>query len=260
MKRYRFLSDGLNCQVYVPKGLNINKSAIFLYGFPGNVGENNATEFLVKNGYTVFAPNYFGTYDSNGEHTPDSALRTMAQLSKSIKKGVFTEIKNNREIFFSPSVEIVVGASFGCFVALRTLQEFKEVKSMLLLAPAITFCTAGENYCGLLEDGNENFDYVIRSRPFTYRMGKKTEWQKLFDGEYDIPSGNKSHSIKNIFGLVGDKDNTFELEILRAKFKSLVQKIVTSDSNINLDTVSGGSHSADSLITALTTEKIKSLF
>jgi len=260
MKRHRFIENGLNCEVYIPKQNNKNRSAIFLYGFPGSVGANITTDLLIKNGYTVFMPNYYGTYDSNGTHTPISALQTLTDLSNAISKGEFKDIKSQNHITIPINVELVAASSFGCFIALRSLNVFQDVNSLLLIAPAITFCNSGANFCGLLEDGIENIEYVIRSRPYTYRIGDRNDWLKLFSGQYDIPVSNTFHSLKNIIGIVGDNDSTFDLQRLNAKFKSLIQKIINSDAQIQLETVSGGSHSAESLLTIQTIEKIKFLF
>ena len=94
MSRFRFIEKGLCCDVYYNKKKNIDKCALFLYGFPATIGSNNLTEVLVDRGYTVLHPHYYGTYDSMGDFSPQSAFETVKTIVEIVKDSLVKNLKS----------------------------------------------------------------------------------------------------------------------------------------------------------------------
>ena len=69
MKRDRIIIDGI-CIDVMHSGQTCERSALYLYGFPGSIGVNALTEKLVASGTMVLQPHFPGTYDSSGKFDP----------------------------------------------------------------------------------------------------------------------------------------------------------------------------------------------
>jgi predicted alpha/beta superfamily hydrolase len=55
-----------------------------------------------------------------------------------VDSGVFTEIKNNKEIEIPTNIDTIIGSSYGAFVAIGATNYFSDAKNLILFSPAIT--------------------------------------------------------------------------------------------------------------------------
>lgn len=247
MGRFRFVYNDIMCEGYAPdEEFSIGKTAILLYGFPATIGQNKVTDELLKNGFTVLQPHYPGMYDSGGIFSPSNSSCCVNTVNKAIQNNKVIDVKNKeREI--PSTISICVGQSYGCFVAMRSFKFLPELKSIILLAPAVNYGQKDTN-CGFFEDGNEFVAYVRRSRPHTYRLADNEEWKKLYEGQLDPSECITDHKIERVLGIVGLQDDSFDLKLLKENFEPLVRSKVGDLPQINLVEVIDGKHKSSSLI------------
>ena len=247
MSRLRFVYNDILCEGYSPDEDHSNgETAILLYGFPATIGQNKVTDELLENGFTVIQPHYPGMYDSGGVFSPSNCITCIDIVNKAIQRNNIIDVKNKeREI--PNKITICVGQSYGCFVAMRSFKFLPELRSIILLAPAVNYGQKDSN-CGFFEDGNDFIAYVRRSRPHTYRLADDEEWERLYEGLLDPSETYTAHKIERVVGIVGMKDDSFDIKLIRKSFKSIIRSKVGDLPKIQLVEVVDGKHKSASLI------------
>jgi pimeloyl-ACP methyl ester carboxylesterase len=259
VSRFRFVYKGIMCDTYEPSNGPAKEAALLLYGFPATIGENAATELLRASGFLVLQPHYPGTYDSEGTFTPQSAVDMVSTIVEALSHGNVHDVKRDSMRSVPGRISLCVGNSFGCIVALRALSYLSTLRSLLLVSPAISYGKAQVD-SGFQEEGPAFIDYVRRSRPFTYRLGDKTPWDAFYSGAFNKPNGEPPGSLRSVLGVVGSEDSSFDIEVLRRNFNSIVRNYVGQYSEVQLLTVEGAGHGINDLVTASTSSKLMEAF
>ena len=255
MKRDRFLAEEIMCEIYWEPDKPNDLIALYQYGFPGSAGCNVLVKYLIEIGFIVIIPHFPGTFDSGDEFTPVKTVSFYEKIVNTIKQGEVTGLKKNKKIKIPPQIECVFGHSYGCWSVLRGIEFFKDVKNVYLFAPAITYAEYKyETNCGLIENGEEHINMVIRTRPYTYRLKNKNAFESLYRGDYDV-FFTSNDSVIRIIGIVGMEDSYFDLLKLRDKFHIIIDSSFENKTDNQLIEIKYGTHSLESLLN----EKIKNL-
>lgn len=251
MPRYRFSHEGIMCDTYTPStNVDLNKAGLILLGYPATIGENRITNMLIENGYTAYQPHYPGTYDSSGEFDPNQSIQMVSSIVKGVKRGEVVNLKSQKKILTSRKIKICIGYSFGCIIALKSMAMMPDVDRLILLAPVISYGPS-KILSGFNTPDISFLDYLRRTRPFTYRLGKQKEWEKLFNGYYnDVKNNSEKNNIKHVFGIVGEKDNYFDIKVLQENFKTIIRQYVGNSTKINLLTIKDAGHSSSDLLSS----------
>ena len=244
MKRDRVIVEGI-CIDVMHSGRPCENSVLYMYGFPGSIGVNTLTEKLVSLDLMVLQPHFPGTYDSAGSFEPFSGSTVLStvyshcdQVCKSVKSGKDIKI-------LKPSC--VYGHSFGAFAALEGAYKAEGISKLVLLAPAISFKETQKG-CGLIGEDVTHYDYVKRSRPYTYRLSERVHFEQLYSGNLENRNRKAPVSLKNVVGIVGEEDKYFDLNILSDRFEGIVRSELVGTFDIGLHVVPGGTHSLNTLI------------
>ena len=247
MKRYRFIEDGLCCDVYYNKEYSNNKCALFLYGFPATIGSNDMTELLVEKGYTVLHPHYYGTYDSEGDFTPSAAYKTVEAINRIVKNGQVRNLKNNTVSRLPNVITVCVAYSFGAFVLKHTIKHLNAVKTVLLVSPVMSN-NKRNALCWVNEYGAEHLGYVVRTRPFTYRIKDTTEWYSEYVNDDYEQSDCLENSVENILWLYGKRDPAIVEELLTEKYTMASGQTLSRSAKCDILCVENGNHGINSLL------------
>lgn len=255
MKRYAYRCNGIAGEVFINPKEEVERIAIFCFGFPGNTGVNPTVSMLVSLGYAVFVHQYSGTYDSDGEFEIPLAIDSIVDLSKLINDGGIKDIKKHALIpLNNKKVTLLAGHSFGCFIGGRAATKISSLKNVILLAPILGYGSDPVNYA-VLEDGIYQLEYVVRARPFTFRFGNLTYWQEMFNGKHNSWK-DSTIALENIISIVGDNDSDFDLEMLEKNYDEIVGSVFTNYNKSSLHVVKNAGHSDSDLITPKIVEKI----
>lgn len=247
MSRFRFIEKGLCCDVYYNKNKNNNKCALFLYGFPATIGSNELTEFLVDRGYTVLHPHYYGTYDSIGDFSPQSAYKTVEVINEIVKNSLVKNLKKNTVYKLPNKISICIGYSFGAYVLRHTIQYLNELEEVLLFSPVMS--NNPENkLCWVNENGEEHFNYVMRTRPFTYRIKDKEAWMREYVNDLQEEKRIGVNSIKNVLWLYGKNDDAMIENEIKEKYLDSTKDCISNTANVAIFCVDEGSHGINTLM------------
>lgn len=259
MSRFRFIEKGLCCDVYYNKKKNINKCALFLYGFPATIGSNNLTELLVDKGYTVLHPHYYGTYDSIGDFTPQSSFETVKIITDIVSNSLVRNLKSNSVYKLPDKISICIGYSFGAYVLRHTVQYLKDLEQVFLVSPVMSN-NPSNKLCWVNENGQEHLNYVMRTRPFTYRIKDKAAWMKYYVNDMFVDNNpNVNNNIKNVLWFYGKNDDAMlELKI-KEKYVYSTQECISCNADVLLYCVDDGDHGINTLINNKTAEIIDSV-
>lgn len=210
--------EGIALEIFLPEAPLF--SVIYCNGFPGSTGSNELIEYLNAQRVCVIFPQYPGVYDSDGLFTVASASNSIVQVAKFVSEKRLTNIKNDRTIDGIPRVTSIFSHSFGSVIANRACGLIEDLRSVVMLAPIISYQRVPVDY-GVREDGLNQLDYVKRSRPYTYRFGSTDDWERLFSGEsLDLPEDR--YYPKIILGIVGKKDSEFDIPVLMECFQNII--------------------------------------
>ena len=248
MKRFRFIEDGLCCDVFYSKEKSVNACALFLYGFPATIGPNQLTEYLVEKGYTVLQPHYYGTYDSIGEFTPASAVTTVEAINRIIKKGEVINLKTEKTISIPNRITICIGYSFGAYVLKHSRGFFNDLETILLFSPIMSNNENNDTFW-TSEDGLDNLNYVIRTRPFTYRIKNNESWLESYVKDPNIEPTSMIDSVKSVLWVYGSKDDEIIPSLIYEKYKVITQKYLGKSAKSTLICVDNGEHKIATLLT-----------
>jgi len=246
MSRYRFAHNKVMCDVFEPSGPTRNVS-LFLYGFPAMIGPNKMTDLLVSHGFVVLQPHYPGTYDSAGTFDPFSAADAVATIVEAIRDGKVQDLRSNKTRHISPAITACVGYCFGCNVALRSLPVLTHLRSLILASPALTIGPATVS-SGFVAYGPPLLEYVKRSRPYTYRLGKLGKWMQLYDGHLNQPTGKCPSSLRTVLGLAGAEDERFDHSVLKQNSHTIIKRFVGDQATVSFLFIPGADHRIDSLL------------
>jgi dienelactone hydrolase len=234
----------LVADVYAPE--KARATALFLPGFPATLGENEVTRALVNNGLTVVCPHYRGTYDSGGRFTPLTAVQTVKQISSAVRQGLILDTKRNTRAPIPPAIVVAVGYSFGAYVLLHAARSLTDLQRVWLFSPALTYGPAPLD-SGFQEEGIGFLDYVRRSRPRTYRLGKEEEWRRFYEGDFNAAPGRPSRAEVTVESYFGQKDSSFDAAVLGKNHDPIVRQFFPHARSIKLHQITDGSHGIDTL-------------
>lgn len=257
MKRFRILNNGIISDVYTNEAVDY-KSCIYFGGLPTTIGNNSLTDELVKRGILVVQPHYPGTYDSAGQFTPRNAVGMVDVIRASVNNGQSLNTKSNEKVVLR-DFDYAVGNSFGAFVALKALRYLPNVERLFLFAPALTYGAAAIR-SGFKDEGVRFLEYLKRSRPYTYRLGDMSEWERFFNGELNAaPIDFHESKLKEVIGVVGSNDSSFDLDLLRTNFFEIIRRHSNKEVSVRLIVVEGGGHGIGTLMSSDVIDELNKL-
>jgi uncharacterized protein len=128
----QFQSHGatLNGQLYRPAGEGVHPTVVLLHGLPGNEQNLDLAQSMRRAGWTVITFHYRGSWGSGGRYTlnggiadAETLLNLLAQSTSAQAWGV------------DASRIVLIGHSYGGFVAARAAADAPGVLGVVLLAP-----------------------------------------------------------------------------------------------------------------------------
>lgn len=247
MSRFRFIEKGLCCDVYYNKKKNIHKCALFLYGFPATIGSNDLTELLVDRGYTVLHPHYYGTYDSTGDFSPQSAFETVKTIVEIVNGSLVRNLKSNAMYKLPDIITICIGYSFGAYVLRNTVQYLKDLEEVFLFSPVMSNNPTNK-LCWVNENGLEHLNYVMRTRPFTYRIKDKAIWMERYVNDVYTERKHEINDIKNVLWFYGKNDDAMIEYKIKEKYLEATKECISGNANVAIYCVDDGDHGINTLI------------
>lgn len=247
MNRFRIIEKGLCCDVYYDKSLKEHKLALFLYGFPATIGENELTGELVKRGYMVLQPHYYGTYDSEGDFTPDSAFRSVNSIIDITRKSVVTNLKSNQITTIPQKISLCIGYSFGAYVLRHSLNQLIDVENVLLFSPVMSNCPQNQ-LCWANENALEHLQYVLRTRPYTYRIKDTSMWINKYVNDEMASCSLQNYNVKKVAWIIGSKDDTIIKPVIIDRHEKVAHDLINPNAESKLIIVENGAHGINSLV------------
>jgi uncharacterized protein len=128
----QFYSDGalINAQLYRPRGDGPHPTVILLHGLPGNEQNLDAAQVIRRAGWTVITFHYRGSWGSGGKFTLGGGVDDAHALLKHLH-----EAKSAANWGVDPNRIVLMGHSYGGFVAARTAADSPGLIGVALIAP-----------------------------------------------------------------------------------------------------------------------------
>lgn len=247
MNRFRIIEDGLCCDVFYDKSRTNNEVALFLYGFPATIGENELTVKLVERGYMVLQPHYYGTYDSKGDFTPETAFKTVESIVNIARKSLVKNLKNNSMMHIPPNISLCIGYSFGAFVLRHSMDYLMDVDKVILVSPVMSNNPNNE-LCWANENALEHLQYVMRTRPYTYRITNIDAWMRQYVNDEKREKTSRDNNVRKVFWLYGKDDEAIVSRKIDDSYIFATQNFIGKYADAKIVAVENGGHGINTLI------------
>ena len=128
----QFQSHGavLNGQLYRPPGEGVHPTVVLLHGLPGNEQNLDLAQSMRRAGWTVIAFHYRGSWGSGGRYTLKGGIGDAKALLDSLARPASAQAWG-----VDPSRIVLVGHSYGGYVAAQTAADTPAILGVVLLAP-----------------------------------------------------------------------------------------------------------------------------
>jgi hypothetical protein len=184
MNRYRFrdLSTELSGQIYFRELSDTKACAIICQGLPYSPCIEAIVYPLIESGFAAIQIQYSGSFDSGGRFTPLETIQSVGKILQILQKeGGLIDIKSLTPIPLPSNQCIVIGHSFGSWVAYQSCTRFSGLHAGIMVAPYFGFTEKhGVANPKLL---SEHLNYVRRAVPLTHRFEDQSQWESLYRGE-----------------------------------------------------------------------------
>lgn len=244
MQKARTRRNGLACLGFWPNGREFSKTALFFDGMPYVPTITPMTEYLVDRGYGVIQPQYIGTFDSDGQFTPQSAVDTVFEVDRQLKDSPWYNYRNETEFRVSGEVDVAVAHSYGTNVLFSALLRGFRPRIMILKSPFFLFgSNAGE--AGQRGDFSGHVRQMIGALPLTFRFGSNEEWFDYFVNKpqaHPDPETVLAGKRTKLLCVVGDKDGDIDPEISRAYIEKAAERYSQAFDLVNYLVIPGAKH------------------
>ncbi|MBP8533698.1 hypothetical protein [Streptomyces sp. MK37H] len=247
MFKMRIREDGFAAHAYAHDKANLRNVAAVFPGLPYVPGLQECGEFLYSLGYDVVQPQYSGTYDSDGEFSPQSAVDSVSRLQKVLSRGTLTDHRSGCTVTVQSGIEVAAAHSFGTWAVANAFVAGFRPKVLLLLSP---FLGVGKNLseAGARIDLSGQPDHIEKALPFTFRVSSQDEWRSFFtDGMF--PFGAVAEGPQSqIIGVTGGQDPGLDPERTRRRFLWFSKKYQVAVSSAEFHIVPTAGHDENGLL------------
>jgi pimeloyl-ACP methyl ester carboxylesterase len=128
----QFTSNGqrVNAMLYLPAGAGPHPAVILLHGLPGNEQNLDLARAVQRAGWAVVTFHYRGSWGSGGAFTLAGGCDDVDALLRDISSRA-----GSRKWHIDPHRIVVIGHSYGGFVATCAAQRHRDLAAVGLLAP-----------------------------------------------------------------------------------------------------------------------------
>ncbi len=248
-KKFRFRVNELAGYVFYAPGHKARASGMFLYGLPAFIGQNEVTYSMVESEVVAFQPHYFGTYDSERDYSPESAVCTCKESQAIFDRGRVDQVGKEGDAFALPPLKMCVGHSFGTLVALRAAKHLTSITKLILLAPTVHYRKSSPNY-GNKADGHAILDSIDRGHPLTYRLAPRKQWKELMDGNDPLPRPLSHPTLRDVIAVAGEKDAYLDIPALQQTLPDVVRAYCGEQASLRIVVLPGAGHTLSDLAEA----------
>lgn len=210
MYKARVRADGIASLVYWRGSRDgFDRTALFLNGMPYTPELNPfLREFLLDLGYGVVAPQYLGTFDSDGFFSPESAVETVFRSCNQLHYQPWFNLRGEHKFRVGAEVKLAIGHSFGTNILFSALLSGFRPPVMVLLSPYLLFGSA-RSKADAIVDAAQHMRHVRAALPHTFRLIPGQAWENFFylapqgpPDPADVPAGRKTKLVL----ITGEKD------------------------------------------------------
>jgi hypothetical protein len=241
VKKYRLRYGPVAADLFADRSWDsfIRPLVVSFPGLPDFAGPTALTNAFVRQGAAVLQPHLAGTYDSDGEFSPEGCRQTLSETWRAISSGGLTPASGASPLQVEPSRITLHGHSFGGITVLRNFTEFDSLNAIVFTSAALRYGGPETDY-GLREDGRDGYEGVRSSHPYTYRLADVERWDAILRGADPIPA-EPLGAVDHVRIIYGENDKYFDIDAVRKNTLGLVRSYVETP-NLQLDILAGAGH------------------
>jgi len=196
--------------------LRAKRAIIFGYGLLSSPRRHDdpIIRKFVQNGFVVFLPRYYGTYESDGVCTFENAVDSLLDAIKLVKKRCARDIRSNDVAKWNAEQIILSGGSFGGAAALVAGAKSRSVRKIISIAGPTDWRTQrGTSAYRLM------WSIAYKN---TWRCSKAA-WKNLINGKLDLNAVDYAKVLrdKDVMFIHGSDDKIVSLRHSKILFEKL---------------------------------------
>lgn len=169
--------------------------AMWMPGMPRNSNDNDF-DSLLSIGYDVVIPEYYGSFRSDWEFTPENCYKTLLETKKTFSNGNIYDIFGKKDIYVNYKTIDFIGESFGGYFISRLAFYDQTIDRLALLYPTLAFDNYGKIWSP--EQTPEDVNYILENwLKYFYRWYDEENRRKLFEDKYDYNLSQTINSLKD---------------------------------------------------------------
>lgn len=261
MIRVRLRKNGFASMYFAENRDRMDKIALNLTGIPTTTTPTPAVPFLVSMGYSVFQPQYIGSFDSAGEFAPENTIRSVFEAAEQIGEGVVFDLRDEVTIKIASKADLLVAHSFGTYSGIGAIIRGFRPKLAIMFSPMFEFGSKKERV-GLKLDLERHARYISAALPLTFRtkdpniLHEFFVEQSHFHPDPDLIS-SKEEKLTRVLAIVGSEDPSIDPQINEYYVRTFIEEY--SDA-MHLDdylVAQGAGHSVEQLLASPIRDQIE---
>lgn len=151
--------------------------------------------FFANAGFDLIRPDYYGLARSDGYFSPQGCVQTLVDTVSTIQSGWSLLSIYSRDEVVVPMYDeiVVVGASYGWWIAAIAPKIISSIKEIILLYP--WFAEDDMNQRGYLEEWDEEF---IRQYSLQKSLYRFAPWVDPYEALIDITAFDSLHDMSHL--------------------------------------------------------------
>ena len=226
------------------------RTAAYFTGIPSRNSTAVTTKLIIEAGIGVIQPQYYGTYDSEGELTPDNCVNTIFDVDTLSRQESLADLNRGFTFKVGVGIDVLIGHCAGSCFVLDAIIRGLQPRIAILLSPMCEFGVKRYD-AGIQCDFESYVEYIANAFPLTHRM-KPNVWRNFFLYEkefHPLPSQSSQRDIvTQVIAVAGERDPVMNVKQCEIFTRNFISRYSYAMSLREFIVVPNASHSEESLL------------
>lgn len=248
MQKIRIRQEGLAALAFTHQPDVLRQVVLCLPGLPFVPGLQTFGKLAFELGCDVVQLQYAGTFDSEGEFSPGSAVDSVFRMRSILEEGEIRDHRGGRSLRLDGPVKGCLAHSFGTWVLSRAFAEGFRPDLIGLFSP---FLGVGRELpvAGARVSMSRQVDHLQGALPLTFRLSSTVEWAEFFgSGDFPYPDHASGVGTSALLAVTGEDDPSLDAISVRRRFEWFASRYAPATNSIRFEVVPGGTHDEGTLL------------
>lgn len=260
MNKARVRINGLASLVYWEDEVGFDQTALVVPGLPYETSESPFVQLLAPASFGVIQPQYMGTFDSEGEFSPESAVETLLRFQDVLRNNSeLYDLRAERSFRVGNQINVLVAHSFGTYAAIGAILQGLRTPIAIMCSPMFEFGSRCQDV-GIKVDMERHVRHISNALPLTFRLKSQEVWHDFFTTREKFHPEREEvtcpHRTKLLI-IAGDSDPSLDVKRSQQYVKGFISHYSHCLELADYLVVNGGNHDLLSLLNSNVVKAVK---